>query len=250
MRTICRNAIWGMVVGLLILHANRAMAGDHDLQKACELSRATFSIQYLLYLPKGYERKPSWPLLLFLHGAGGRGDDLDKVRKIGVAKVIEAGRDFPFVVVSPQCSMSRRRWEPITLTILLDEIVKKYKIDQDRIYVTGQSMGGFGTWALAAHSPGRFAAIVPICGGGDPAWAERLAGIPTWVFHGAKDPTVPLTMSQEMVDALKKSGGNVKFTVYPEAKHDAWTQTYANPQVFEWLLQQKRTTKKPDNSNK
>ena len=169
------------------------------------------------------------------------------VRKIGVAKLVEAGQQFPFVIVSPQCPKDKM-WEPFELTALLDEIVEKYKVDQDRIYVTGQSMGGFGTWSLAAHSPNRFAAIVPICGGGETIWARRLANLPVWVFHGAKDPTVPLEMSEKMVESLKKRGGNPKFTVYPEAKHDAWTETYANLELYEWLLQQKRTERKPEAS--
>ena len=240
-----------MVLGLVVVaQLGRTMAAEPVHQKPCELNRASVTMKYLLYLPKDYEQKPSWPLLLFLHGSGGRGDDLGTVRKIGMAKVIEAGQDFPFVVVSPQCSKSQRSWETAKLTTLLDEIVEKYKVDQDRIYVTGQSMGGFGTWSLAAHAPDCFAAIVPICGGGDPTKAKEIAHIPVWVFHGGKDPTVPLKMSQRMVDALKKCGGNVKFTIYPDAGHDAWTQTYANPQLYEWLLQQKRTVKKPENSNK
>jgi len=104
-------------------------------------------------------------------------------------------------------------------------------------------MGGFGTWMLAAYQPNRFAAIVPICGGSEPFTTRVIAHISAWVFHGAKDLVVPLKRSEEMVDALKKSGGNVKFTVYPDAGHDAWSQTYANPEVYEWLLQQKRGAK-------
>ena len=116
--------------------------------------------------------------------------------------------------------------------------------------MTGMSMGGFGTWSLAAYQPDRFAAIVPICGGGDPYWAKRFAHIPAWVFHGAKDPAVPLERSQKMVEALKKNGGDPKFTIYPDAGHDSWTETYANPQLYEWLLQQKRTAKKTEDSKK
>jgi predicted peptidase len=101
-------------------------------------------------------------------------------------------------------------------------------------------MGGFGSWTLAAESPSRFAAVVPICGGGDPADASQLKDIPIWVFHGGKDPTVPIQRSQEMVDALKKVGGNVKFTIFPEAGHDSWTQAYAMPELYDWLLQQHR----------
>ena len=199
-------------------------------------------MKYLLYLPKDYEQKPSWPLMLFLHGAGERGDNLEVVKMHGPPKLIEAGRQFPFIVVSPQCPKDGW-WEPLEVRTLLDEIVGKYKVDKDRIYVTGLSMGGFGTWSLAALQPDRFAAIVPICGGGDPQWAKRIAHVPAWVFHGAKDPAVPLERSKKMVEALKKSGGDPKFTVYPEAGHDAWTETYANPQLYEWLLQQKRKAK-------
>ena len=101
-------------------------------------------------------------------------------------------------------------------------------------------MGGFGTWALAAAHPERFAAIAPICGGGDPKQAERLKDLPIWVFHGAKDPTVPLARSEEMVKALKEAGGEPKFTVYPDAGHDSWTETYDNPELYEWFLAHKR----------
>jgi predicted peptidase len=121
---------------------------------------------------------------------------------------------------------------------------------QDRIYVTGLSMGGFGTWALAAHTPNRFAAIVPICGGGDPSRTKRIAHIPAWVFHGGKDGTVPVENSQKMVDALKKNGGNPKLTIYPEAGHDSWTAAYDTPELYEWLLQQKRIPKKAGDGKK
>ena len=165
-------------------------------------------LRYLLYLPNDYDKKGNWPLMLFLHGAGERGDNLELVKKHGPPKLIEEGKAFPFVVVSPQCPEDRW-WEPVSLSALLDEIVGKYKIDKDRIYVTGLSMGGFGTWSLATYAPRRFAAIVPICGGGEPITAQMLASVPAWVFHGGKDPVVPLARSQGMVDAMKRAGGNV-----------------------------------------
>ncbi len=194
---------------------------------------------YLIYLPKDYDKQENWPLLLFLHGSGERGDDLELVKVHGPPKLIGGGKDFPFIVVSPQC-LKEQRWQAETLTALLDEIVENYKVDEDRIYVTGLSMGGFGTWALAAHTPHRFAAIVPICGTGEISWAKQLTHLPAWVFHGAKDSPVSLKRAEEMVEALKANGGNVKLTVYPDAGHDAWTETYANPKVYEWLLEQKR----------
>jgi len=129
----------------------------------------------------------------------------------------------------------------VELTALVDEIVVKHKIDEDRIYVTGLSMGGFGTWSLAAYTPDRFAAIAPICGGGEPYWAKRFAHVPVRAFHGGKDRLVPPERSQEMVDALAKHDGNAKLTVYPEAGHDSWTETYDDPELYDWLLQQKRS---------
>lgn len=197
------------------------------------------TLKYLLYLPADYEKKDAWPLMLFLHGAGERGDNIERVKVHGPPKLIAAGKQFPFIVVSPQCP-ANRWWQPEDLTALLDEVVEKYKVDKDRIWVTGLSMGGFGTWSLAAATPDRFAALVPICGGGDPIWARRFQHIPIWVFHGAKDPVVPLDRSTRMVEALKQAGGNVKFTVYPEAGHDSWTAAYNDPALYEWLLAQKR----------
>ena len=196
-------------------------------------------LNYLLALPKDYTQQKSWPLVLFLHGAGERGAELKLVKKHGPPKLIDNGKAFPFIVVSPQCPKDVW-WEPIELTALLDEIIKNNNIDEDRIYLTGLSMGGFGTWRLAAHSPDRFAAIAPICGGGEPYWARRFPHLPTWAFHGAKDRVVPLERSQEMIDAVKKNGGLPKLTVYPDAGHDSWTETYNNPQLYEWLLAQKR----------
>ena len=196
-------------------------------------------MKYLLYLPQEYSKQESWPLMLFLHGAGERGDNLELVKVHGPPKLIAQGKQFPFIVVSPQCP-NDRWWEPVELVGLLDELIRKYKVDQDRIYVTGLSMGGFGSWRLAEFIPERLAAIAPICGGGEPYWTKDFAKLPVWAFHGAKDTGVPLERSQAMIDALKKNGGNPKLTIYPEAGHDSWTETYNNPELYEWFLQQKR----------
>ena len=211
----------------------------------CRQTAASLDVQvrvtldYLLYLPQDYQEKDSWPLMLFLHGAGERGDDLELVKVHGPPKIVETGKDLPFILVSPQCE-PKRWWQPIDLTALLDEIVAKYKVDEDRVYVTGLSMGGFGTWALAAYTPNRFAAIVPICGGGEPYRTRQYPHLPVWAFHGDKDTAVPAQRSRDMVDALKKHGGNAKLTIYPEAGHDSWTETYDNPELYKWLLEQKR----------
>ena len=208
-------------------------------------SGQTEQIRFWLYLPPGYPGRHSWPLILFLHGAGERGEDLDRVKIHGPPKRIDTeGIDFPFVIVSPQCP-AEGWWSDDAqidrLDALLEQVVGRYEIDPQRLYVTGLSMGGYGTWALATHFPRRFAAIAPICGGGDPGAAGRLADLPVWVFHGAKDPVVPLENSQQMVDALQTVGGSVTFTVYPEAGHDAWTESYENPALYEWFLRHRQS---------
>lgn len=237
-----RNSMVILFVVICVL-AGGITCADELRQKAVKLdAQIPVTINYLLYLPTDFEKKDSWPLVLFLHGAGERGDDLEKVKVHGPPKLIEEGKSFPFVVISPQCREGRT-WEPVELTALVDDAVAKYKIDKDRIYVTGLSMGGFGTWALASYSANRFAAIIPICGGGDTVYAHRLARLPIWVFHGAKDSAVSLKRSEDMVEAVKKNDGNVKFTIYPDAGHDSWTATYDNPEVYEWMLQQTRKPK-------
>jgi predicted peptidase len=195
---------------------------------------------FLLFLPKEYGREgKKWPLIMFLHGAGERGNDLEKVKVHGPPKLAAAGQDFPFIIVSPQVP-SGSGWSPDVLNALLDEVIQRLAVDTDRMYLTGLSMGGFGTWGFAAQYPDRFAAIAPICGGGDPASACKLKNTAVWAFHGAKDIVVPLSAQEDMVNALKVCGGNVRFTVYPEAGHDSWTETYANPELYTWLLAHQR----------
>ena len=211
---------------------------------------------YLLFLPKDYgtdDRK--WPVMLFLHGSGERGDDLKLVKVHGPPKLVESQANFPFIVISPQCP--KDQWWPgdvqqHLLAELVDQVLTRFTADPQRVVVTGLSMGGFGSWALTARYPNRFAAAVPICGGGDPDDAETLKSVPFWIFHGAKDLGVPLKLSEEMLLAVTRVGGQAKLTVYPEAGHDSWTETYNNPAVYEWLLAQRRTdpaplpTAKPD----
>lgn len=201
---------------------------------------STNSYNYLLFLPdcNGIPQ-PLLPTILFLHGAGERGSDLDEVKKHGVAKIVEEQLDFPFIVISPQCPRDQY-WSVEKLSVLVDEVIASYPVDLDRVYLTGLSMGGYGTWHLAAAQPQRFAAIAPICGGGNPTQAAKLKNLPVWAFHGAKDDVVPLSESEIMVFALQGCGGNVKFTVYPEAKHDSWAQTYNNPELYQWFLQHRR----------
>jgi predicted peptidase len=199
--------------------AQEPAPGQQQGQSFSKQVTKTLAARYLLYLPKEYGNDPAarWPVILFLHGAGESGDNLEVVKKHGPPKLVAASKEFPFIIVSPQCPSRAEGWNAEVLAALLDEVIAKYRVDPDRVYLTGLSMGGFGTWNLAAAYPDRFAAIAPICGGGQRRMARRLRGLPAWVFHGAKDPTVPLRESEEMVDALKAAGGNVKFTVYPEA---------------------------------
>jgi len=203
----------------------------------------TVRMNYLLFLPKSYGENPQqkWPLILFLHGAGERGDDIELVKIHGIPKIVEQQEDFPFIAVSPQCP--KYSWwtaELEALNALLDEVVAKYAVDTDRLYLTGLSMGGYGAWHLATAYPERFAAIAPICGGGDPEKAYVLKNVPAWVFHGGKDTTVSPLESEKMVEALKACGGDVQFTLYPEAGHDSWTETYDNPELYKWFLKHKR----------
>lgn len=198
---------------------------------------------YLLSLPEGYAADPGkkWPLIVFLHGAGERGDNLELLKKHGPPKLIEAGQKFPAVIVSPQVAL-HNIWNPHGVKALTDEIMHKYRIDADRVYLTGISMGGFGTWETAMEYPEMWAAIMPICGGAGVRFvmAERIKSLPTWIFHGAKDPVVDPAFSKRMNDVLTKLGAPVKFTLYPEAQHDSWTVTYDNPDVWKWLFEQKR----------
>ena len=211
-----------------------AMAG-------CTSLRRSHEYRYLTYVPDDHEtdRSRKWPLLLFLHGSGERGSDLELVKIHGPPKLIAAGQKFPFVVISPQCPTGGP-WEPTALEALIDSVVQRYRIDADRIYVTGLSMGGHATWELATRHPERYSAIIPVCGRGDPSQADRLRDLPIWAFHGALDDVVPLSGSQDMIDAIKAAGGNPRFTIYPQAGHDSWTETYANDEIYSWLMQQRR----------
>jgi predicted peptidase len=244
-----------MLAVLALIRAVVPAADDaHDLMQTRQRFERTIkkklTAKYLLYLPKDYKPrgKQRWPLMLFLHGAGERGTHLNAVAAHGPPKLVKQGREFPFIIVSPQCP-NDDTWSNEALLYLLDEVVKKHRVDTNRIYLTGLSMGGYGTWALATAYPERFAAVAPICGGGDTirvllAESRRrsaLKQLPVWAFHGARDTVVTPDEGERMVEALKRLGNTkVDFTVYPEASHDSWTETYNNPKLYEWFLEHQR----------
>lgn len=210
-------------------------------------------VKYLLFLPDNYRprSRERWPLIFFLHGMGERGNDTWKVKVHGPPKIAERMSNFPFIVVSPQCP-DGEWWSNHALATLLDDVIAKYKVDTNRIYLTGLSMGGFGSWSLAMEFPQRFAAVAPICGGGNPLYPHAyndarkaaLKSLPFWAFHGDKDQSVALEESERMVDGLKKFGCETKLTVYPGVGHDCWTETYNNPALYDWFLAHQRKSGK------
>jgi len=233
----------GILIGLALPSLPGQASGDAAGQQPQvfeeEVTR-TVRFQYLLHLPEDYGKTDKeWPVIVFLHGMGERGDNLELVKKHGPPKIVEDKTDFPFVVISPQCP-DDRWWRTGDLAAFLDRVLGGLSIDEDRVYLTGLSMGGFGTWQLACEHPEKFAAIAPICGGGEPALARWLKDMPVWAFHGAKDSVVPVERTTQMVEATKKYGGSPKMTIYPEANHDSWTETYENPELYSWFLSHSR----------
>ncbi len=214
-------------------------------------------LPYRLMAPKKIEAGKRYPLVLFLHGSGERGND-------NASQLVHAAKDFvrlrdqyPAFVIFPQCPLEKRwvetSWEDesgagtfpdqpsaaMTMALaIVDEVAREHPVDSDRMYVCGLSMGGFGSWYAAATAPNRFAAAVAVCGGGDPQWADRYAGIPIWAHHGEADSTVSVHRSREMIAALANHGGvpEIRYTEYPGVGHDSWTQTFANDDVFAWLF--------------
>lgn len=250
--TPCRCALIPLMLSMLwtgcATKPRGATEGQHPGRFSALTSRQV-DVDYLLFLPKGYERtgETRWPLIVFLHGAGERGTNIQQVAVHGPPKRVQQQPDFPFVVLSPQCP-SGSSWNLETLNALLDDTLARHAIDPNRVYLTGLSMGGYGSWAWAAANPERFAAVAPICGGGDPivvrltggSRRDALARLPLWAFHGAKDTVVPLAESQRMVDVYKSLGNDPRLTVYPDAGHDSWTDTYNNPALYDWFRQHTR----------
>ena len=214
-----------------------------------ESNKDPASVPFLLFAPSDYQSTQKRPLLLFLHGYGECGEgDFGVLKKHGPPKIVQSNSDFPFVTVSPQCAPCDEtiediieNWKANTLLQLVDHVAQNMAIDTSRLYVTGLSMGGFGAWRLVASAPEKFAALLPICSGGNIDWADQIATVPTWSFHGALDEIVGLEKyGKPMVDALQMAGGDVKLTIYPQVGHDSWTRTYEDPEIYDWLLRQRK----------
>jgi predicted peptidase len=205
-------------------------------------------LPYLAYLPQGYDSDPDkrWPLIVYLHTADLRGDHtLDAVRLGGLPAVLESARSLPelrdnFIVIAPQCPAGSD-WETQidNLSQMLDEVETLYRVDPDRIALTGASMGGFGVWAWGSAEPDRFSALAPISGSGEPpADLCVLRDAPVWIVHGEDDPDVPSADARAMADALQACGGSPLLTIYPGVRHNAWTRTYQDSDFYVWLLAQ------------
>lgn len=230
---------------------SKPVPGRQVAQRLVHAEDSKIWIEYLVFVPEDYDGKSEkrWPVIFFLHGAGKRGGDVRLVAGTGPPKLAAENTKFPYIVVSPQCPADTW-WEfrlP-QLDLLLNQLPELLAVDKDRIYLTGLSAGGFGSWRLAAHRPETFAAVMPICGGLNPPeshgkLAPKLKHIPIWAFHGDADKVVPLRKGKKIVDLVNKLGGNARLTVYPNVGHDAWTETYANKELYQWLNKQSLSTR-------
>jgi predicted peptidase len=229
-----------VVLALFCLAAWTALSAQQNAYRVT--LRPVMEMQYLLYLPGAYENESDaeFPLLLFLHGGGESGDDIERVKTHGPPSMIEKGKDYPFLVLTPQNPHPRKFWNETALMALLDKIQKDYRVDPSRVWVAGMSRGGYGAWRLAIQYPERFAALVAICGETPDHYANWLGDMPIWVFHGEEDRTISIKESDEMVAALKKHGNPVRYTKYPNTGHNAWDQAFSDPELYTWLLAQKK----------
>lgn len=196
------------------------------------------SIAYRTYFPEDYaEEGAPFPMLFFMHGAGEIGTDLNLLERATLPRFIREGLKLPFVTVCPQC---REMWDVRILEPLLDAVIEKYNVDAARVYLTGSSMGGLGTWMLANVAADRVAAIAPVCPLFIPVDPESFRELPVWVFHGAMDSVVPIEETDRMVSLLRDAGCDVKLTDYPDVDHDAWTPAYHDPELWRWLLSHRK----------
>jgi predicted peptidase len=262
MRTTTTAALAALLALVVGAEGNMAEKGG-VFEKRTFTGASGKELLYRLLKPDNYDPSgtTAYPLVIFLHGAGERGNDNELQLAEGVKEFAKAEtrKKHPCFVIAPQCPLNKswgtirkpeghltllKTKEPTEATGLTLELAealpKEFRIDPKRIYITGLSMGGFGTWDVLARHPDRFAAAIPICGGGIEDTAPAFAKVPIWVFHGTIDPEVEVELSRKMVEALRKAGGKPGFTEYPDAEHDSWTRTYRNPDVLDWLFAQKK----------
>lgn len=227
----------------VLLFLSPALANaDQEVSRFEKTVETTLALDFLLSLPDGYQSdgESRWPLVIFLHGAGERGEDLNKVKIHGPPMLVEQGKSFPFILASPQCP-AESWWTEQPVLELIDHLEETYRVDSSRIYLTGLSMGGYGTWHFATRAPDRFAAIAPICGGGVPYQMRWIKHLPAWAFHGDMDNAVPLEESTRLIEALKSLGNTeAKITIYPNVGHNSWSEAYNTPELYDWLLSHRR----------
>ncbi len=206
-------------------------------------------IPYLIYLPNSYytNSKEPMPLVLFLHGRGERGNDLNLLKRQALPKYIaEENADYPFIMIAPQLSESEEEWYTQDLIKLIEDIESDYNIDEDRIYLSGISLGGNGVWKLATEYPNKFAALIPISGWGDTSRICKIRNTNVWAFHGARDTLITPDKTIDVIDRLQYCNQNTWYTIFPNAKHDAWTEAYKNSILIEWMLEQRKLKPKAD----
>jgi predicted peptidase len=236
--------LMGLALGGLLwlgaTHARAADKGEHGFLNRVHKDPGGEEAKYVLFIPHDYKGDKPYPIILFLHGAGETGTDGQKQARVGLGSAVrKKEKTFPFIVVFPQSQ--KRTWQANSgdgqrALAILAEVQKEYKVDPKRVYLTGLSMGGFGTWSMAAAYPDRWAAIVPICGGGNPSQADKIKDIPCWCFHGDADKAVPVDRSRKMIEALKAAGGSPKYTEYPGVGHNSWDKAYGTAELYDWLL--------------
>lgn len=225
---------------LLILSCSPAFAQE-PLQRSEATVEVRSTFRYWQYLPEDYAQSAKkYPLILFLHGGGESGDDLELVKKHGLPKELMAGRKLPCIVLAPQNPDKDRLWDDRALMSFLEQRLREIRVDEKRIYLAGMSRGGHAAYQLVIQNPKRFAAAAVACGGGAIAYAWRAQSTPLWFFHGEKDEVVPADESRRLHAAVNAARGNAKLTLYPDVRHDCWTQTFANNELYEWLLAQRR----------
>ncbi|HIJ73108.1 MAG TPA: prolyl oligopeptidase family serine peptidase [Candidatus Hydrogenedentes bacterium] len=197
---------------------------------------------FAVYVPRQYDPRKQWPLIVFLHGMGERGDDGLLQTDVGIGRAIRRWPDrFPCLVLMPQCP-DTVYWDEAVADIdaALHKTIDEYAVNPSRICLTGLSLGGFATWIYGARNTDTFAALMPVCGGGNPEDATALARVPIWAFHGADDDLVAVEQSRAMVEAVKNAGGDVRYTEYKDTGHNAWDKAYSDPKTIKWLLRQKK----------